>query len=216
MLLRKPKNAKEIHLAVAVCGMLLAVWGSAASAVTVSIDIAGQCYLECANVGLEDGDLVTGNVKIDGDYFAADDTSGDEALISYGFAFGNYAFDQSSGSSPGFSVGWGNTPGSIYSIVIESYASSDAINPGPLLSMYAFADFRGNGVASHDGYHRVLEFFTETNFGNAAYLTIDPVESTAPIPLPAAAWLLLSALFGAAGLHRLAGQAGAHRGISAP
>jgi hypothetical protein len=191
----------------------LAVFASplALQAAPLDVIVSGSCFVQCSSIGLTEGAPIGGRIRIDDAVYSPGGVSGNEALRSYDFSFGDFAFSSTTGSDPGFFVFWGAAPGSIDLVGISSFASGDPSAPGLGLDIYGYADQATYGVATLDGWRRVLPSgVIETNYGNPASLEIGPIE-IAPVPLPAPAGLV------AAGLASLAafGWLGRRRGATA-
>ncbi len=175
------------------------------SASATTLDLTGTCYSDCSNLGLVDGDAIGGTITVDDAYYSQGGSSGNEALLSYAFSFGDFSLTSADKPDPDFYIGWENAPGSVFNVSLGTFLSDDPSSLAPALAILAFSDFDGNGWATLDGYSREIpDCCTESGLGHVAQLVLDPIGVT-PIPLPAAGWLLAGALL-AVGAARRSGR----------
>ena len=164
----------------------------------LNVDVAGTCLTDCANVGLADGDGIGGSILVDDALFTPGGVSGNAALRSYSFAFGNFSFSSAQPSDPGFAVRWGATRGSVAGFLVNGFVSNDPAAPGPALILDALLG--GGSVAAHQGYRRQVGCCNlEFGFTDPASLSVDGF-AVAPVPVPSAVLLLAGGLAGLAGL----------------
>ena len=101
-----------------------------AVAAVLNIQVAGTCVLDCGNVGLADGAGLGGTILVDNAPFTPGGFSGNEALDSYSFAFGDFSFTSADPPDPGFFISWGSTPDSVAGFFIQGFVSDDPARPG--------------------------------------------------------------------------------------
>lgn len=191
---------------VGICLLALVAASSSAGAATFTVDVAGWCSANCTSVGLSDDETFSGTVAVDDATFEAGqwDTT---ALSAFSFNFGTFALSQAGSAYSANSIEWGSTPDSVIGISIFAFGSGNAASPGPLLSLTASNAFLGTGLAAIDAFYATdAEGRFTGSLGNAADIRLQVLDyepgSPAPVPLPAAGWLLAGSLLGLAGLRR--------------
>jgi hypothetical protein len=176
--------------------MVAAVDGRSALADTLVYVVEGRCIEDCRNVGLRFGDGFAGSISVDGAFFAPGAIVGNAALQGYGFLFGDFGLTDSELPDPAFFIAWGSAPEIVDGLFFQGFASNDPASPGPALNLdtllggISFASNNGHGFEVPDG--------SEYSLGRPAYLTVDGIalSTVAPVPLPAAVWLLAASLLG--------------------
>jgi hypothetical protein len=187
------------------CVLALAALSSPVGAVSFNVEVSGWCSINCAAVGLAQNEDFAGVVGIDDATFEAGqwDTS---AVAAFGFDFGTFALSQSSTATSKNLVRWGSTPDAVSEIYIFAFGSDDPAAPGPYLSLSATTESLDTGYAAIDAFFAIGkdgEFAGSE--GNGAILNTNVLgygSAPAPVPLPAAGWLLLGSLLGLGALRQ--------------
>jgi hypothetical protein len=186
--------------------LALAALSSPVGAVSFNVEVSGWCSINCAAVGLAQNEDFAGVVGIDDATFEAGqwDTS---AVTAFSFAFGTFALSQSSTATSNNLVRWGSTPDAVSEIYIFAFGSDDPATRGPYLSLSATTESLGTGYAAIDAFFAIGkdgEFAGSE--GNGAILNTKVLGygsvPPAPVPLPAAGWLLLGSLLGLGALRQ--------------
>ena len=195
-------------LPASLCAMLT---GTAAGAETLTFLYSGSCTFACEDEGLDFGAPATGKVVIDNAGYSPEGVFGPEALVDFSFDFGGIALDLASTKAFTFGGPWEVVPGAGLVWYLNASASDFRFDLGNTIMAngsasfgYAYASTRGACEPDPEG---------GCDLGIITAAQFELTSDAAPIPLPAGAWLLLSALFGAIGLRRLAGPAGARLGM---
>lgn len=178
---------------------LFAAPGGEASAAVLRATVSGVCQQDCGRIGLADGSAVSGRVIVDDREFTPNGPG--RGVVSYDFSFGDFGLSSATAAISGNVVEWGDTPSSPFGISIFAFGSENPAQPGPHLSLYAREGATFRSFASLDAWWFVNDDVTDINTGSDATLLFDSVR-VAPVPLPAAGWLLLAGA-GAIGALRL-------------
>ena len=186
--------------------LALVALSSPGAAVTFSVEVNGWCAINCAAVGLRQDEDFAGIVGIDNATFDAGqwDTS---AITTFSFNFGTFALSQATSVKSNNLIRWGSTPDAVSEIYIFSFGSDNAAAPGPFLSLAASTEGLGTALAATDAFFATSkdgEF--AGSLGHDANLNTNVIgygsTPPAPVPLPAAGWLLVGSLLGLGALRQ--------------
>jgi hypothetical protein len=105
------ENMSKAPRLLAVTLAVAGVPGSSVVADTLDYVVEGHCLEDCRNVGLADGDGFAGSIAVDAAFFTPGGFAGDDALETFGFAFGDFSLTGGDLSDPVFFIDWRSAPG---------------------------------------------------------------------------------------------------------
>ena len=185
---------KISHLSGAVFIVLFGLLTSAAQAVNVTYDFAGNCINDCGPIGVLDTtvDVVTGTLELGLAEPTIAQTWDAAVVLAYSFTFDNFTIDNTNSTLSDSGVG--NFP-----YTTTAFAPF-SLNDGFIIATYDL----DNSIALNigvSGVNLVQGSLTQCT-GTCQTIASGSWMRTSTVPVPAAAWLFSSALLGLNGVSR--------------